>query len=213
MSAHWRHLANTIEPVLPLAHQSPQPRQQIDRFSHFRTAHGRALSGTLAPPGKYDWICASFGPPESTTKTANWSVQLFLHSSRQNVPTLYNGALSPKIGPCHGGSGPPSNTWFPGSTTVLNPNGISIGSAIFVGHTSVTGRQTDYTTQSVTTNNRPHLYLVLRCGQKINYMCTYLSILVVHAQDLGTTVSLPSFSLPPLGRLNAVQPRHCAKSM
>jgi len=35
---------------------------------------------------------------------------------------------------------PPSNTWFPESTRVLNPNGISIGSAVFAGLTSVTDR-------------------------------------------------------------------------
>jgi len=40
-------------------------------------------AGTLAPPGEYDWTCASFGPPKSTTQTANWSVQQFLHSSRR----------------------------------------------------------------------------------------------------------------------------------
>jgi len=50
----------------------------------------------------------------------------------------------------HGGSGPPSNTWFPGPTRVLNPNGISIGSTVFAGLTSVTDRQTDHATQSVT---------------------------------------------------------------
>jgi len=40
-------------------------------------------SGTLAPPGEYDWIDASFGPTVSTTQTqtANRSVQPFLHSS------------------------------------------------------------------------------------------------------------------------------------
>jgi len=27
--------------------------------------------GTLAPPGEYDWTCASFGPLESKTDTAN----------------------------------------------------------------------------------------------------------------------------------------------
>ena len=40
-----------------------------------------------------------------------------------------------------GGSGPPSNTWFPGPTQVLNPNGISIGLdvlAVLAGLTSVT---------------------------------------------------------------------------
>jgi len=34
--------------------------------------------GTLAPPGEYDWTCASFSPLESTTQTANRSVQPFL---------------------------------------------------------------------------------------------------------------------------------------
>jgi len=37
------------------------------------------------------------GPPESTTQTASRSVQPFLHSSQQKVPTLYNGPpLSPQ---------------------------------------------------------------------------------------------------------------------
>jgi len=42
-----------------------------------------------------------------------------------------------------------SNTWFPGPTRVLNPNGILIGSAIFAGFASVTDCQTDLATQSV----------------------------------------------------------------
>jgi len=42
-----------------------------------------------------------------------------------------------------GGSGPPSNTWFTGPTQMLNPNGSSIGAAIFAGLTSVTDWQTD----------------------------------------------------------------------
>ena len=42
-----------------------------------------------------------------------------------------------------GGSEPASNTWFFGPTQVLNPNGSSIGAAVFAGLTSVTGRQTD----------------------------------------------------------------------
>ena len=39
--------------------------------------------------------------------------------------------------------GTPSNTWFLWPTRVLNPNGISIGSAVFAGLTTVTDRQTD----------------------------------------------------------------------
>jgi len=38
MRAHWRHLANTIEPVLPSAHPSPQSKRQIDRFGCSCTA-------------------------------------------------------------------------------------------------------------------------------------------------------------------------------
>jgi len=56
------------------------------------------------------------------------------------------------------GSAPSYNTWFLGPTRVLNPNGISIGSAVFAGHTSVTdrpthrqtNRPTDYGTRWVT---------------------------------------------------------------
>ena len=51
--------------------------------------------GTLVPPGEYDWTCASFGPLESTTDTANGSVQSFLHSLPQKVPILYNGRPYP----------------------------------------------------------------------------------------------------------------------
>jgi len=47
------------------------------------------------------------------------------------------------------GSGPPSNTWFPGPTQVLNPNGSSLGAAVFAGLTSVTDRPTDHATRSV----------------------------------------------------------------
>jgi len=54
--------------------------------------------GTLTSPGEYFRTCGSVGPPESTTQTANRSVQLFLHNSRQKVPMLYNGRpFCPKL--------------------------------------------------------------------------------------------------------------------
>ena len=53
-----------------------------------------------------------------------------------------------------GGSGPPSNTWFPGPTQVLNPNGSSIGAAVFAGLTSVTHRPTDRPTDHATRSVR-----------------------------------------------------------
>jgi len=61
----------------------------------------------------------------------------------------------PQNCPFHGGSGLPSNTWFLGPSRVFNPNSTSIGSAISAGLTTVTDRQTDHATQSVTIG---HIY-------------------------------------------------------
>ena len=44
--------------------------------------------------------------------------------------TLQWAPLSSKIDPSHGGSRPPSNTWFLGSIRAHKPNGISIGSPV-----------------------------------------------------------------------------------
>jgi len=82
-------------------------------------------------------------PTRVTIQTANRSVRPFLHISRQKVPILTMGYSFPQNCPSDEVSGPPSNTWFPGPTQVLNPNGISIGSAVFAGITSVTDRPTD----------------------------------------------------------------------
>ena len=113
-------------------------------FSHFRTAHGRkSVYFTMGLPFTHNcpfwWrdldphlTHGSLGPCEPTTQMASGSIQLFLHRWLQSVPILYNGTLLPlKIVPFHVGSGSPSDTWFPGLTQVLNPNGISIGLAIF----------------------------------------------------------------------------------
>jgi len=48
MGAHWRHLENTIELVLPSVHPSSQTKRQIDRFSHFCAAHGTVSLGTTS---------------------------------------------------------------------------------------------------------------------------------------------------------------------
>jgi len=81
--------------------------------------------GTLTPLGEYDWTCASFGPPESTTRTANRSVQPFLHRSRQKVFVLYNGRpyIHKNCRFLWVGYEPPCNAWFPGPIGVYNPSG------------------------------------------------------------------------------------------
>ena len=53
--AYWHHLTNTIELVLPSAHPSARPKRQIDRVSHFCTAHGRkSLYFALGDPFPYN---------------------------------------------------------------------------------------------------------------------------------------------------------------
>ena len=100
----------------------------------------------------------SLSQTELTNQTAFLSVQLFFSQVTAECPyTLQWDTTFPlKIDPSHGGSGPSSNTWFPGPTEVLNPNGISISSTILAGLTSVSDRQTDRPRYSVG-NNRPHL--------------------------------------------------------
>jgi len=167
LRAHWRHLGNMIELLLPSAHLHPQSKRQIDRFSHSCTAHGRKfiylkwalLSPKVSPshggsgPPSSTWFPS---PPESSTQMASRLVQPFLHRRPQSVPRLYNGTslLPLKIAPSHGGSESPSNTWFPGPTQVLNPNGISISSTDSAGF--ISDRQTDRPHYSVR-KNRPHL--------------------------------------------------------
>jgi len=73
--------------------------------------------GTLAPPGEYDWTCASVGPFNSTTQTANPSVQPFLHRWPQSIRILCNGSpVFPSklpLGiwtPIHGSLAPPESS-------------------------------------------------------------------------------------------------------
>ena len=87
MKAHWHHMPNTIELVPPWAHSSPQPKQQIDRFSRFCTAHDRkSLYSTMGAPflriapihgGPGPHLAHdSLGPYEPITQTASRSVSV-----------------------------------------------------------------------------------------------------------------------------------------
>jgi len=101
------------------------------------------------------------GPPESTPHPKRHLHRFSVFAQLwQSVPILYNGPpLFPfKIASSHGGSGPPSNTWFLGPIQVHNPNGISVGSAVFHGSRPW---QTD---RRATIG---HTYVVLQCGLMI----------------------------------------------
>jgi len=56
-----------------------------------------SLEGTLAQPGEYDWTYAFFGPPESTTQTANRSVQPFCTTHGRKSLYFTMDVPSPKI--------------------------------------------------------------------------------------------------------------------
>jgi len=78
-----------------------------------------------------------------------------LYISRQSVRILYNGPpLRPSNCPFQWGSKPLSNTWYLGPMRVPKPNGISIGSTVFAGLTTVTDRQTDRPRYSVGNSRR-----------------------------------------------------------
>jgi len=99
---------------------------------------------------------------------------------------LYNGTpLSPSksLLPM-GRPGLPSNTWFPGPTPVLNPIGISIGTAVFAG-LSVTDRQTDRPCYSVG-NNRPHLRTAMRPKNQATPNVGYIAICVYTGESIDT---------------------------
>ena len=82
-----------IEFMIPWVSPSTQPKQNLDRFSHFCTddhrvplyfAMGRAFLLKITPShggcGPH-LIRGSLGPPESSTQTASQSLQPFLHGS------------------------------------------------------------------------------------------------------------------------------------
>jgi len=88
-------------------------------------AHWRHLANTIELVQ-----CASFGPLESTTETANGSVQPFLQSLRQKVPILYNRRACPEL-PFPMGIWTSHVTRCFGPMQAHNPNGTSSGSAVF----------------------------------------------------------------------------------
>jgi len=89
--------------------------------------------------------------PEPTTQTASDQFSRFAQMTTECPYTLQWDAPFPlKIAASHGGIWTPSNARFSGPTRVLNPNGISIGSAVFARLTGMTDRTTDHAIRLVT---------------------------------------------------------------
>ena len=159
--AHWCHLANTTERVLPSVHPSPQLMAKSAYNLQWAPFPQNCPfpRGDLDPHVRHD----SLDPSQPTDQMASLLVQPFLHRWPQS-----NGTPLPpsKLPLPMGGSGAPSNTMFPGPNRVLNPNGISIGSAILAGLTSVTDWQTTLLGRSQQTASMYIVLIVLWCGLK-----------------------------------------------
>ena len=114
---HWRHLANTTE----INHIGAIWRIRLNsRFLRTIQVHNSNNK--------------SIGSAVFAQMIAEYPYSILYNGTRfppQNCPIPVKG------------SRPPSNTWFPCATRVLNPNGTWVGSAVFAGLTSVKDRQTD----------------------------------------------------------------------
>jgi len=143
----WQH---PLEPRNRLCrHQIAWPRKPTPRIKQrvasYHTseviAHPKAKRGCHGNVPQHLWT-----PIQRMIPMAHPSPQPKRHPYRSAVfaqtTVEWDAHSNQKFLPSHGGSGPPSNTWFPGPTQVLNPKGSSIGAAVFAGLTSVTDRQT-----------------------------------------------------------------------
>jgi len=129
----------------------PNPKRHLDRFSRSCTAYDTASPYMCRHfPSKLSLCMRGSGPPSNT-----WfflSIQIH-NSNRISIGLVVFAQLTAKcsyilqwaahfplkIASSQGWFGPsPSNAWFRGPTRVLNPNGISIGWAVFARLTSVT---------------------------------------------------------------------------
>ena len=85
--------------------------------------------------------------------------------------SLYFTVGRPQTAPSHRGSGPHliHGSLWPGPTQVLNPNSVSIGSAVFAGLTSVTDRPHYFVG-----NNRLYLHTVMQL-KTVDIVINFLS--------------------------------------
>jgi len=89
------------------------------------------------------------GPPKSTPQ----HLDRFSHFCTSHGSVVSH-VFSSKNCPSHGAIWTPSSTWFLELTRAHNPNGMSIGSAVFAWLTTVTDRPTDHATRGVCKSRR-----------------------------------------------------------
>jgi len=115
-------VSSTREQVVKVIwHKTALPPQTDGSIVFARWRQCALHVGALAPPGKYDWTCASFCLPKSTTQMENRSVQPCLHKTQHNVIGQIFFGTTWRI---------QANSWFLQPTHVHNPIGRSIGSAV-----------------------------------------------------------------------------------
>jgi len=145
----WRQCA------LPWVHTSSQPRWQIDQFSRFLHSsrhkvpifhNGRPFPSKLSLPmgiwtTSTSWFLGSIWTHNPNGISLGSAI--IAQMTAESPYTLqWDASFTPQNCPFPRGSEPLSNSWFPGSTWVLNSNGISIASAVFARLTSATDQQT-----------------------------------------------------------------------
>jgi len=88
MWTHWRNLANKVELVLPLAHRSPHPKQQIDRKS---IASAVSAQLTAESPSTLQWATLS---PKIAPSHGDLDPHLIHDSLREFEPTIQTASRS-----------------------------------------------------------------------------------------------------------------------
>jgi len=183
-SSHWYHLhylhaylmnaaiitnahrwCNCIQQLAPVCSPTFLGRirvhnpNDIDRF----TADGSVSLGMYFPQnchftlGDLDLIyIVPWAHPTHNQNNVSIGSAVFAQLTAYCPYTLQWTAPRPQNCPFPWGCGPPSNTWYLEPTRVLNPNSISISSAVFAGLTGMTDRPNERPHYSVY-NNRPHL--------------------------------------------------------
>jgi len=124
--------------MVPWAHSNRQTKQHLEQFSCFCTAHSRAsLYFTMGRPSvKIAPYHGDLDLPDLSHDSLGPSHSRFAQLTADSVCPCTLQWVAPFPSPphncrSHGECCPLSNTRFLGPTRVFNPNGISIGLAVF----------------------------------------------------------------------------------